>query len=252
MLKRIAIIALALALLCSTASAKMDRRDYLDTSWGVVVKMDPTTYYVTTLTFAFRKAFLVGYELDSMKNGCDWSVADDGSVEIEMEDGIHRARLIDGDLYYQFLPGTVSSAMSKILPMSGRHSFEDGSFPETSDFSNGSIVTELKSMSNLELIKLQHQISRMLFEKNLESGVRVPAGTYEIGSDIPAGSYRITIDKEETRGSIDIFENGEMVDIMLVGSAYSLFEIGKINLVENQTLKVEDTEIMLYPYTGLF
>ena len=112
-------------------------------------------------------------------------------------------------------------------------------------------IPDISNLSEIELKALLHEIQYRLFSEQLVNGVTVPVGTYKVGEDIPAGTYRIETSAEN--GIIVIYSSeGKPTESHLIGNTWSVNVIGKIVLEEGQTIAIDNCNITIYAYSGLF
>jgi len=117
-------------------------------------------------------------------------------------------------------------------------------------------LADIPDISNLtvdELIELNHQIRMKFFSEKLINGVRIPAGVYTVGVDIPEGIYRVVYNPpyETAFCSFSIREvDGGSYSTLLGFSSSN--DIGKLYFANLATVTIENGEVYLYGYTGLF
>ncbi len=112
-------------------------------------------------------------------------------------------------------------------------------------------IPDISALSEIELRALMHEIQDRLFSEQLVNGVTVPVGKYKIGEDIPAGTYRIETSADN--GLVIVYSSeGKSIESYLIGNTWGVNVIGKIVLEEDQTIEINNCNITLYAYGGLF
>lgn len=113
-------------------------------------------------------------------------------------------------------------------------------------------IPDLSSLSDEELLLVIQTAQRLLFDSSLSEGVRVPQGTYTVGTDIPAGTYRIEI--TDGTGYYEVYDkpDGRLLHAGITGSGYNITEIGKITLEDGYVLSLINSSFVFYPYVGIF
>ena len=108
---------------------------------------------------------------------------------------------------------------------------------------------DLKSMTTDEIVALQSKIIKELTKRNFPTkSFTVPIGEYIVGVDIPAGNYRV-IYWGKMISSVEVIDaNGDYVCMhTLENSAV----IGKLPLVEGQTISILYDKAQFMPYNGI-
>lgn len=111
------------------------------------------------------------------------------------------------------------------------------------EFFSDSSIEELVAFKNMIEFELEYR--GYSSEKNEPKEFDVPVGKYTIGIDIPAGIYTVS------RGS------GMFDSIVVIGNYESFYPvsqnspIGKLELVEGQTIEVQMGGVKFSEYTGI-
>lgn len=105
----------------------------------------------------------------------------------------------------------------------------------------------LSDMSIDELVTLRSEINAELMERGYEKEVTIPAGTYIIGEDIPAGAY--TIRHVSRSAMVTVYdENGRISEYHSVREGEI---IGKMTMLNKQTVEISSGSVIFAPYVGL-
>ena len=115
-------------------------------------------------------------------------------------------------------------------------------------------IPDISSLTNDELLTLNHEIQLRLFSEKLVNGIQIPAGKYIIGEDIPEGIYRVETADKVLSPMITIYNEGKakIVGSYLLGDIYGSYEVGKLDLGKDYIVEVDFSPVVFYPYTGLF
>ena len=115
-------------------------------------------------------------------------------------------------------------------------------------------IPDISSLTNDELLTLNHEIQLRLFSEKLVNGIQIPAGKYIIGEDIPEGIYRVETADKVLSPMITIYNEGKakIVGSYLLGDIYGSYEVGKLDLGKDYIIEVDFSPVVFYPYTGLF
>ena len=109
--------------------------------------------------------------------------------------------------------------------------------------------TDLSSMSYDELMQLQKDVVFEIMSRPEWKQVTVPGGTWIVGKDIPAGSYSIS--PGEKGGYITIKRPGEKFSIISQGIRKESSRIGKIDLINGDSVLIDDGSLIFAPAIGL-
>ena len=115
-------------------------------------------------------------------------------------------------------------------------------------------IPDISSLTNDELLTLNHEIQLRLFSEKLVNGIQIPAGKYIVGEDIPEGIYRVETADKVLSPMITIYNEGKakIVGSYLLGDIYGSYEVGKLDLGKDYIIEVDFSPVVFYPYTGLF
>lgn len=116
------------------------------------------------------------------------------------------------------------------------------------------IMKTIPSLNYDQLIRLNEEVQKRLFEMSIIDGIVIPQGIYTIGSDIPSGSYRVTFDNKTGFDvcGVGVFTiSGEEVFVTVLGYGGSDL-IGKLVVPEEGYIRILYGDVTFYKYTGLF
>lgn len=110
---------------------------------------------------------------------------------------------------------------------------------------------DISGLSYDELVALKKQINLAIMQSKEWKEVTVPVGKYIVGTDIPAGDYTVTYN-DSFQAAICIFSgDGKLLSYDSLGELWRSSKIGKLTLLDGQTLGIEYGEVIFTPYTGL-
>ena len=116
-------------------------------------------------------------------------------------------------------------------------------------------LPDISGLSQEELIELNHQIQLRLFSEKLIDGVEVPEGEYLVGEDIPAGIYHMEVVFPNAGGMLTVYQSNDKkrtLEETFLGEFWGVDKIGKMELNENNLVKIHGNTLRFFPYTGLF
>ena len=115
-------------------------------------------------------------------------------------------------------------------------------------------LPNISGLTDEELIELQRQIQLKLFSEKLIDGVKVSPGVYMVGKDIPEGEYRIEYRTEDkySLATFSAYREEPFFSFVSILGYTRPTEIGKIELTDGVTVKIESDSLYFYGYSGLF
>lgn len=208
-------------------------------SWSLLIPFDNNTHTLLNIIMCNGKISVTSVEINSELNGYPYAV-NNGVLEIEMEDGIHKAQIVDDHLFYQLLPDSYTVMLDHVEDFDPVFSTADGSF-------NIDALSVINSFKN-EKIETDQQ----------REPIKVPSGVYVAGEDFPAGVYRIELIDESKSSHVRLYESMEKVTKAFsydydydLGSYYGSSVVGKIQISEGNALEIRGSSVLLVPYEGL-
>ncbi len=107
----------------------------------------------------------------------------------------------------------------------------------------------LSDMTTEELVSLRSAVNAELAARDFkEKEVSVPPGRYTVGTDIPAGVYTLTNPTTDF-SSVRTYEPNGSFDMGFQVKAEE--PVGKLALVEGQTVEILYESVVFKPYKGL-
>ena len=208
-------------------------------SWSLLVPFNNNTYTMINIIKVGDKFFVGSIEVNAALNGYS-SSEKDGVLEIEEEDGVHKAQIVDGELFYQLLPGSYSVLLNAVEDYDPVYTDPDGSF-------------------NIDALNIRKDFEKAKSHKEeSKEPITVPSGVYIAGEDFPAGVYRIELAEGSSSGHVKLYENKEKVKKAFgyiydydLGSFYGSTTVGKIEILDGNALEVRNSTIVLKQYEGL-
>ena len=82
-------------------------------SWSLLIPFDNNTHTLLNIIMCNGKISVASVEINSELNGYPYAV-NNGVLEIEMEDGIHKAQIVDDHLFYQLLPDSYTVMLDHV------------------------------------------------------------------------------------------------------------------------------------------
>ena len=111
--------------------------------------------------------------------------------------------------------------------------------------------TDLSGMSFDELIALQEQVNKALWNSDGWQEVTVPVGVYKVGEDIPAGRWTVmnSVDEDTYIWVYKTIKNGELSDYI-----YSAPLEPKANVIleEGTYVEIQWNAVLFTPYVTAF
>lgn len=218
-MKKVVLILVAALLLVSSMSYAEEEM------YSVLLPVDDSKSIVLNIIKSQSKIIVLSYDIDTSSVGYSFYETDN-ELTIPMEDGIHKAKIVDGMFYYQLLPEGATIALSLAAPYNVNLSTIDGSFNIPKD--------------------------------NSKKSFSLPSGAYIAGEDFPAGIYRVELKDEKNSGTIRLYEKMDDVTKAFsylydygLGSFYGSYAVGKIAIKEGNALQVKNTTVVLIPYEGI-
>ena len=116
-------------------------------------------------------------------------------------------------------------------------------------------LPDISGLTTEELLHLDWAIQDILFERTLEDGVLLPAGTYVVGADMPAGDFRADA-VSDVGGAVTVYKNvdaynkSDDISRVFLGNMYGtltfhlFLEVGNVVTIQYNSLR-------LYKYHGL-
>lgn len=108
---------------------------------------------------------------------------------------------------------------------------------------------ELSDMTFDELLELRDSVTFEIMSRPEWKEVTVPGGTWIVGEDIPAGSYCIS--PGQRGGYVTIKRPGKTFSIISQGVRNESNMIGKIDLLDGDTVEIENGSVVFSPAIGL-
>ena len=208
-------------------------------SWALLVPFNNNTYTMLNIVKIDDSFCVAGVEINSALSGYSYTEKD-GCFDLKMEDGIHKAQIVDDKLFYQLVPGGYSVMLSAAKDFDPLYSAADGSF-------------------NIEALKISQDftVNYTSNEKRADP-ITVPSGVYIAGEDFPAGTYRVELADNSKSGHIKVYESKEKVHEAFsylhdydLGSYYGSMAVGKLEILEGYAIEVRNSTLLLKPYEGL-
>ena len=202
--------------------------------YSVHIPKDNNNAIILNILKTDKKIYLAYFDFHLDTNGYDYT-EENGIVRIQMDDGIHEAKITDEGFDYPLFPEGPNVMLYPANPAS----------------SSG--IVDISGMSDEDLLNLNSQIQMKLFSDQLVNGVKVPAGVYTVGVDIPAGVYRIESRLENQFSFITLLawcEDPFLSFTTLLGYDSSK-EVGKLDLPDGAHFEVNG-DVYFYAYSGLF
>ena len=124
-----------------------------------------------------------------------------------------------------------------------------------------SVHADLPDISGLttdELLHLDWAIQAILFERTIEDGVLIPAGTYIVGADMPAGDFRADA-VSDVGGLVTVYKNvddyrkhviSDKKEEVYLGNMYGTLSFHLL-LEEGNVVVIKFNSLRLYQYHGL-
>lgn len=108
---------------------------------------------------------------------------------------------------------------------------------------------DLSAMTTEELVNLRNAVNAELADRDFQTKeVKVPTGRYTVGVDIPAGVYTLTRSEEYFSAIRTYTANGQYDLSFQVSNGEP---VGKLELVEGQTIEILYESVVFKPYEGL-
>ena len=230
-----AILLLIAVVLFAIPPAKADQVK----SWSLLVPFNNDTYTLLNVVKDGDKFSVVSVEINMALSSYS-SEEKDGVFEIQMEDGVHKAQIVDDKLFYQLLPGSYAVMLNSV-----------------EDFDP--VYTDVNGAFNIAALKVRKDFEKTQSQKEeTNEPITVPPGVYIAGEDFPAGTYRIELAEGLTYGNVKLYENKEKVKKAFsyihdydLGEYSGSSIVGKIEILAGNALDVSYSTILLKKYEGL-
>ena len=104
---------------------------------------------------------------------------------------------------------------------------------------------DLSALTFSELLELKSSINKEIVMREEYIQATVPAGSYIVGEDIPSGSYSLSIGEGAFMAVVIVNEHKTMHTLSSDSS------VGKINLLEGDSVDITGGSVIFKKYTGL-
>ncbi len=123
------------------------------------------------------------------------------------------------------------------------------------------IMKTIPSLNYDQLIRLNEEVQKILFEKSIIDGIMIEPGTYEVGVDIPAGNYYFEGVLGRFPSSIHVypswdkmgsFDETQYIYNIGYGSSSDSVKSGKFALFDGNIVQIIQGPVTIHTFMGLF
>lgn len=245
-MKKLITIIITLTFVCTCAAvAENNDASFFYGTWITVYTQPAGSYTLTALhllddgtAYFTRQIFKEGQPAESSQEVRTWTVTDGGIAVIDQDGKKTQYSVLSND-FIGNKKGFVIYGYTR--------------FNEKNPMNSGS---DYQAMTDAQLAEMNLAIQNELFARHIANdGVTVPPGQYVVGVDLPAGRYRFVSPEQSEFVSIEVYRVDE--DAVVIASYYSIGSLrdaaeAVVTLYDGDSLIVDDSNVIIKPYTGLF